>query len=363
MQQISCPKLLRLELDSFDVQLSPARTDSSGPGSVGALQGCPDLQDLSLKSCSFSSTALVALTALTRLTSLQLDSCMIGQPDEASSATRVRQNLRPLLRLTQLQDLHLSDMGTELLDELFQCSHHSYRELAKAAAGKVLPSLTSLYIKEEDEMVFTPFATPVLFVLTHLHSLELHGLEFIVVEDSADDIMMGLSQLTNLERLVLYSQYYSSAAGDVLDIPAQLASRIISDAETILDTRKFLPLLSKLPRLRHLDVTCLGESDWHAPEWSELRKCTALETLRLHHVHLPTGTWPLVFNGAHFTQLRELKVVGDSLTVPFKRRCQRMPAEWLQQMVAACPSLEVLELRGEGLLEGVPCSHWNSCST
>jgi len=90
-----------------------------------------------------------------------------------------------------------------------------------------------------------------------------------------------------------------------------------------------------MPRLHHLDVSCLGESDWHAPEWFALRKCTALETLRLHHVHLPTGTWPLVFNGAHFRQLRELKVVGDSLIVPFERQCPRMPAGCLQQMVTA----------------------------
>jgi len=151
---------------------------------------------------------------------------MIGQPDEASNSTRVRQNLRPLLRLPQLQDLHLANMGIELLDELFQWEQRgqqAYRELANAAAGKVLPSLTSLYITE-DEMAFTPFATPVLFVLTRLRSLELCGLEFLVVEDSGDDIKMGLSELTNLERLVLHSRYYSSAAGGVVEMPEPVAS-------------------------------------------------------------------------------------------------------------------------------------------
>jgi hypothetical protein len=120
---------------------------------------------------------------------------------------------------------------------------------------------------------------------------------------------------------------------------------------SVADIGELLQLLPQLPKLTHLDLWGLAGSKTPVPQWTCLGRCTGLQVLRLQNLFIHKDSWSLMFEGAQLCRLRKLRLhicsevsdSADEIYVP-------MPRQVVQQMVDACPNLEVLQLVGNGLL-------------
>jgi hypothetical protein len=103
------------------------------------------------------------------------------------------------------------------------------------------------------------------------------------------------------------------------------ASSVVSAQVQPQELMQWLP---KLSQLRYLDVSGLSLHDSQVrPDWSALRHCPNLETLRLQFVYIRRSAWLNLFGGARFVKLRQLRISGDDAG---ERLCPPMPAQGLQ---------------------------------
>jgi hypothetical protein len=337
LQQLACPKLRQLHLSGFI--LIPAAIQ-------GLLQGCPLLQELSLTSCWLEvaggspinrRNALTPLTALSTLTRLHLgDEVSVAAP----GGDLTEPNLAPLSALTGLQELSLEEPTQQQLQRLFRRSNAQQQQ----QNALLLPSLTKLSIVTDPGQVqYSSNATPGLYELSSLRCLHLRGAEVGSVQQ--------LSALSQSESVLLHSA--TSLWGD--DDATNSDSDGFNDNlngkghPSVTDTGELLQLLLQLTRLTLLDVFGLTDPAAVVPQWTCLGCCTGLQVLRLQNLFMHRDSWPLMFAGAQLTKLRAL-----CLTIFYSVHDYRddayMPPEAVQQMVDACPNLEVLQIGGDALL-------------
>ena len=328
--------------------------DSGAADSVGLVDGCPLVQELSLTSCwaelsrgspAVMSQAMSFLTALTALTKLHLGPGVYVT--RRGSDTLLSPNFGPLSALTGLQELRLVQPKQHQLQQLFRRSRRQQGQ--SQHNSQRLPSLTKLSILMDDAE-YNISTTPGVYELSRLRALDLRGAEVGSVQQ--------LSALSRLESLTLHSATNLSKE----DIEAKSDCDNGSDSydgylhiadafSTAADTGELLQLLPQLPRLTHLDLFGLAGSKAVVSQWTCLGRCTGLQVLRLQNLFMHRDSWPLMFAGAQFSRLRELCLtMYSTVTDCVSGRYMPMPPQVVQQMVDACPNLEVLHLCGDSIL-------------
>jgi hypothetical protein len=259
-----------------------------------------------------------------------------------------------------LQELSLVKHSRQQLQQLFSPPQQQQQQQQDT---QLLPCLTKLSILA-DGVGYSPLTTPGLYQLTSLRHLDLRGAEVASVTQ--------LAALSQLESLVLHSVTSLKLVGYNSDSDSDNESdghddggdsdgyddddfpdRALRPSRSVADRGSLLQLLPQLPRLTCLDLFGLAQPEQAAvPQWTCLGRCTGLQVLRLQHLLLHRNSWPLLFTGAQLGSLRQLRLTSF-LTAPGRRAHHvPMPPQCIQQMVDACPNLEVLQLGGDGLLSG-----------
>jgi hypothetical protein len=224
-------------------------------------------------------------------------------------------------------------------------THQQQAQEQQQGQMQFLPCLARLCITnpdDEDEFTIAPAGTPGLYGLTNLRNLQLHDIDHVEEPEK-------LSCILRLETLVLLRTNPGCADDHCRHVYGP------SNADLVVDAAELLPLLGKLPKLRHLQV-CPMALCVFVSQWTALKLATSFEVLRLQCVFMHKDAWPLVFQSAQLPRLRELRFTGNSLGMAGSpgMRCNPMPAQCKQQLVTACPNLVVLELGGLGLLREAP---------
>lgn len=166
------------------------------------------------------STAMSGLAVLTSLTRLHLDNPPVTVAD--GKQTYQTPNLRPLLALTQLPELHLVDLYSARVGELFARDGRRYHEMTQQQRQEarqqwqdgqrlsVLPRITSLFISSQN-VEYSILDPPGIFSLTNLHTLQLRQAHSMCLEEG-----VALPFLQQLDRLVLHGMR-STEDGEVVD--------------------------------------------------------------------------------------------------------------------------------------------------
>jgi hypothetical protein len=190
--------------------------------------------------------------------------------------------------------------------------------------------------------------------LSRLESLTLHSVSTLVPHSSSDD---SASDSTSSDTDSDSDSSSGSDGGDDSDSGSDAYTDRFDGQfngqkhPSVADTGELLQLLPQLTRLTHLDLFGLAKPAAPVPQWACLGRCTGLQVLRLQHLFMHKDSWGLMFAGAELRKLRELRLTAfHTFGVMSYTGHEPMPPQVVQQIVDACPNLEVLQLGGNSLV-------------